>query len=103
MENQTNKYRLEKNQSEKNEKKGPLKSFKAIPVRVTIWENPTNKEDNSTFKSISLDRVYKDKQGEWQKSNTLRVSDLPKAAVVLNKAYEYIISNPGEGLGRTNT
>lgn len=91
MENQ-NKYKLENNQ----EKKGPLKSFKAGPIRATVWENPTNKGDDSTFMSISLDRTYKDKNGQWQKSNTLRTGDLPKATVVLNKAYEYLITNPSQ-------
>ncbi|MFW5990848.1 MAG: hypothetical protein ACOCZ6_03560 [Nanoarchaeota archaeon] len=93
MEN--NKYKLETSQEGYN-KKGPLKSFKAGPIRATIWENPTGKEDSSTFKSISLDRIYKDKEGQWQKSSTLRIGDLPKASVVLNKAYEYLVTNPGQ-------
>ncbi|MFW5983526.1 MAG: hypothetical protein ACOCQ4_03410, partial [bacterium] len=84
MENQTNKYKLETSQNGY-EKKGPLKSFKAGPIRATIWENPTNKGDFTTFKSVSLDRVYKDKNGQWQKSTVLRMGDLPKASVVLNK------------------
>jgi len=28
--------------------------------------------------------------GEWNTTNSLRVNDLPKAALVLQKAYEYI-------------
>ena len=33
----------------------------------------------------------KDKNDEWQHTNSLRVNDLPKAALVLNKAYEYLV------------
>jgi hypothetical protein len=32
-----------------------------------------------------------DKNGEWQSTNTLRINDLPKASLVLQKAYEYIV------------
>ncbi len=86
MEN--NKYKLEKSVDEKNL---PLKSFKAGPVRATIWENLTG--ENSTFNTVSINRSYKDKNGEWQRSGVLRINDLPKASVVLNQAYEYLVSN----------
>ena len=44
------------------------------------------------FKTVSFDRRYMDKQsGQWKSTNTLRVGDLPKAAMVLQKAYEYLI------------
>ncbi len=86
MEN--NKYKLEKQVENKNQ---PLKVFKAGPVRATIWENIT--EQDSSFNTISLNRSYKDKEGNWQNSGTLRINDLPKAAIVLNKAYDYLISS----------
>ncbi len=89
MEN--NRYKLE-NPVEKNvdSKNMPLKSFKAGPVRATVWENAT--ERDSVFNTISLSRSYKDKNGAWQNSSVLRLNDLPKASVVLNKAYEYLVS-----------
>ena len=34
--------------------------------------------------------TYKDKDGVWKSTNSLRVNDLPKAILVLNKAFEYI-------------
>lgn len=68
----------------------PEKRFVASPVVATVWLN-RKKEELGTFRTISLSRNYKDKEGSWQSTNTFRVNDLPKAMVALNKAYEYLI------------
>lgn len=34
-----------------------------------------------------------DKNGEWQTSSYLDTNDLPKAALVLSKAYDYLTSS----------
>jgi len=73
-------------------KKRPVKKFRAGAVSVSIWSNDVEGKD-TTFNTISLDRVYKDKEGEWQNSGSFRVNDLPKAMVVLNKAYEYLLTS----------
>lgn len=75
----------------------PVKKFKAGAISATIWENQSkNKQGESiTYKSISFDRNYKDAQGNWQTTNSLRTADLPRAALVLNKAYEFLtLNNP---------
>jgi hypothetical protein len=77
-------YKLEKNM--------PLKSFKAGAIKATLWENPI-KEGEGVFNTISLDRVFKTKDGKWQNTTCLRVQDLPKATMVLNKAYEFLVLN----------
>lgn len=86
-----NRYKLEKPAAE--QKNLPLTSFRAGAVRATVWENQSA---DAKFNTISLDRSYKDKNGEWQKSSTLRINDLPKASMVLGKAYEYLILNSGK-------
>lgn len=72
---------------------GPVKSFRSGALQVTIWENEnlTPEGQVQVYKTVSFDRRYKDKNGEWKSSNSLRVNDLPKAALMLNKAYEYLI------------
>lgn len=67
----------------------PEKKFKAGAISATIWVNDNGENSYST---VSLERTYKDKQGAWKSTNSLRINDIPKASVVLNKAYEYIIS-----------
>ena len=75
----------------------PLKKFRAGPIQAAIWENESQIEEAGKFKTISLDRSYKDKNGIWQKTNSMRINDLPKAAVVLTKAYEYLILENTDG------
>ncbi len=81
---------------EKNElnmdKNTPEKSFRASPISATIWTNEAVGKDGETrlFRTITLERSYKDKEDNWKKTHSLRVNDLPKATLVLNKCYEYI-------------
>lgn len=71
-----------------NEKQNmPEKKYVAGSVSATIW---VNKNDDKEYKTISIQRNYKDKNDQWQSTNILRVNDLPKAKMVLDKAYEYI-------------
>ena len=42
------------------------------------------------YKTVSFERSYKDKNNNWQTTNTLRMNDLPKASLVLTKAYELL-------------
>ena len=76
------------------EKTLPEKKFKAGAISATIWKNEGKSESDGkdySFYSINLDRSYTDKEGKWQKTNSLRANDLPKAILVLNKAYEFVI------------
>jgi hypothetical protein len=78
-------------------KKHPEQKFKAGSVSATIWENQgTDSEGKPTsYKTISFERSYLDKEGNWQTTNSLRASDLPKGILVLNKAYEYLMLKDG--------
>ncbi len=66
----------------------PLKKFSAGAVQVAVWENEA-KEGNQ-FNTVSITRNYKDKNDEWKSSSSLRVNDVPKAVLALNKAYEFL-------------
>lgn len=67
----------------------PTKKFVAGSIAATVWNNLT-KDESKEYKTISIDRNYKDENDEWKSTNTLRTSDLPKAILVLNKAYEFL-------------
>src|SRR3989338_3340520 len=73
----------------------PEKKFRAGPVSATVWHNKGQRinGEESEYKTISIERNYKDKTGKWQSTNSLRINDLPIAGVVLQKAYEYIVLN----------
>ncbi len=70
----------------------PEKKFSAGPISVSIWDNIGKRKngEQAHFKTLSLQRVYKDKQGQWQNTASLRASDIPRAVLALNKAYEYV-------------
>lgn len=71
----------------------PEKKFSTGALVATVWENQgKNKEgDDVSFRTVSFQRRYMDKNGEWQSTSTLRINDLPKASLVLQKAYEYLV------------
>ena len=71
----------------------PEKRFSTGALVATVWENQgKSKEDAEvTYKTVSLQRRYKDPNGEWQSASSLRINDLPKASLVLQKAYEYLV------------
>lgn len=79
-------------------KKLPEKAFRAGTVSATIWlnEGQDSEGKKTQFRTISFDRSYMDKDGNWQKTNSLRISDLPKGILVLRKAYEYLMLNSME-------
>ena len=69
----------------------PEQKFRVGNVSATIWKNEIKKDGKiKEFKTVTFERIYKDKEDEWQTSNSLNVQDLPKAMTVLGKAYEYL-------------
>ena len=74
----------------------PEKRFSTGAVTATIWRNET-KQGDAEFQTISIQRSFKDKNDKWQHTSNMRVNDLPKAALVLQKAYEYIVMKEGNG------
>ena len=82
-----------------NEKTKPVKKFKAGAIDAAVWRNVNHQGkdgDDVVSYSLSMERRYKDKEGEWQGTNTFRANDLPKAALVLAKAYEFITMHADE-------
>ena len=71
----------------------PEKKIRAGGVTATVWQNQGQNKSGEpvTYRTISIERNYKDKNDEWKSTNSFRINDLPKVALVTNKAYEYII------------
>jgi len=77
----------------------PEKKFRAGQISATIWLNSgkTPTGEPAKYKTISIERNYTDKEGKWQSTNSMRINDLPKAKVVLRKAYEYLVLTENGG------
>jgi|TARA_B100002003_G_C13620461_1_gene318318 hypothetical protein len=74
--------------------KMPEKKFSTGAISATIWKNNGKSKKTGEpvdFRTIQIDRRYTDKDGNWQSTNSLRLNDLPKASLVLQKAYEYLV------------
>ena len=72
----------------------PEKKFRAGAVNATVWKNVGQKDDGQAteYRSISIERNYMDKKSNtWQTTSSMRINDLPKAVVVLQKAYESLV------------
>lgn len=71
----------------------PEKRFSTGAIVATVWKNngTSKKGEAVEFRTVQLQRRYKDKKGEWQSTSSLRLNDVPRASLVLNKAYEYLV------------
>ena len=71
----------------------PEKRFSTGAIVATVWQNEgkSKEGDAVSYKTVSIQRRYKAQNGEWQSTNSMRINDLPKASLVLQKAYEYLV------------
>lgn len=73
----------------------PVHKIKFGAVNGAIWQN-----EQFETQSVTLERNYKDAEGNWKSTNSLRANDLPAASLVLNRCYEWILTqrlkNPNE-------
>lgn len=89
MENKQN-QQVAQNQGAGNK---PEKKIRAGPISATIWKNNLNSKDGQPFevRSVSIERGYKDKDGNWKNTSSLRLNDLPRAKLVLDEAFKYLV------------
>lgn len=81
-----------KNMSEDKIKNSPEKKFRCGGVAATIWKNNAKKDGKDIeFFSVNIERSYKDKDGNWQKTNSFGVNDLHKVSVVAEKAFSFLL------------
>lgn len=74
------------------EKNMPEKKFRAGAISATVWSNEAKDKEGKAiaYKTVSFERRYKDAKNSWQSTHTLRLNDLPRAKLVLDKAFEYL-------------
>jgi len=78
-------------------KKLPEIKFRSGAIAATIWSNDAVRDGKKVeYKTVSFERSYKDKNDQWQSTNSLRTADIPKAILVLTKAYEHLALNADE-------
>ena len=90
------------------EKAQPLKKLNIGALNLAIWRNDVRfgrDGDARVMYSVTLERRYKDQSGTWQGSGSFRMNDIPKLALLLAKAYEYLtmeVSDDADGDAKRN-
>ena len=71
----------------------PVAKFKAGSVEAAIFENQIEKNGGSfKIRKVVFQKNYLDKNDKWQSTSSLDVNDVPKAVLVLSKAYGFLTS-----------
>ena len=76
----------------------PEKSFRIGAVRASVWKNIRESKDGKTYeaRSVTIDRTYKDREGNYKSNNRFTAPEIPKAILLLQRAYEYLVLGPEE-------
>jgi len=71
----------------------PTAKFKAGQVSAALWENEIAAKNGGkvTVLKATVQRRYKDKDGNWQSSGSFSRNEIPLAIYCLQKAFEKII------------
>ena len=80
---------------------GPVKRFRPGQVSCALWENEAKVNGRDVrMLQVTVERRYKDKNHEWQSSNSFRRNDIPLVKYCLDRAFEAITEEqnvqPGE-------
>ena len=73
----------------------PVAKFAAGQVAAAIWENEvmTRSGKKLTMLKASVERRFKDKDGQWKSSNSFSRNEIPLAIYCLQKSLEHIIES----------
>ena len=78
----------------------PVATFKHGSVEAAIFENEVKKNGKSfTVRKVVVQRNYLDRNEQWQSTSSLEVNDVPKAVLVLSKAYDFMTVRERPGTG----
>ena len=70
----------------------PLKKFRAGQVSAAIWENQATVNGKQvTMLKATVERRFKDKDGNWKSSGSFGRNEIPLAVYCLEKAFDAII------------
>lgn len=65
----------------------PFRKFSIGSIQVAVWENEGK---HSQFYTVTISRRFKGDGEEWKNSQSLRLSDVPKAIIALQEAYRQL-------------
>ena len=77
----------------------PVQKIKQGPISAVIWRNVD--KEGKPYPTVSLERIYKDTEGNWKNCHSLRQTDLANASFVLHEALRFIVEQTQKTTGMT--
>ena len=75
----------------------PIAKFRAGAVSAALWENDIEVKGRTiTILKATVQRRYKDKDDNWQSSDSFSRNEIPLAIYCLQKAFDKIIETQSE-------
>ncbi len=74
--------------------KKPVKAFRAGTIQAAIWENSNEK---GPYRTVTFQKRFKAGE-EWKSTNTLMMNEIPKAILVLSKAFDELALGNDDGV-----
>ena len=73
----------------------PVAKFTAGQVSAAIWENEvtTKAGKQVTMLKATVERRYRDRDGQWKSSSSFARNEIPLAIYCLRKSFEHIIES----------
>jgi len=73
----------------------PVAKFTAGQVSAAIWENEvtTKAGKQVTMLKATVERRYRDRDGQWKSSSSFARNEIPLAIYCLQKSFEHIIES----------
>ncbi len=82
----------------------PVAKFKAGQVSSAVWRNEIQVKGKAiTLLKATVQRRYKDKEGNWQSSGSFSRNEIPLAIYCLQQAFEKIIETQHEDSSNSNS
>jgi len=70
----------------------PIKHFRAGAIQASIWRKEVEKHGRTVAQfSVRVQKRFRKEDGNFENTDYLFPEDLPKLALLAEKAYEYII------------
>ncbi len=70
-------------------KNSPVTTFRNRGISASVFENTSDKD--RTYFSVSIQKRYRDKEGNWQNSSNFMRDELPVLEHVVRQAFAYIL------------
>jgi hypothetical protein len=79
----------------------PEKRFRCGGCETAIFENEISRSGKTVnVKKVAFQKRYMNSDGEWKTTYSLDINEIPKAILVLSKAYEYLVFENGNSESR---